>query len=227
MMRVRALLVDNDPAMLRFLRSRLSVSGYDVGEARTGECAMALAAEHDIMILDPNLPDMDGTEIIRRLRDKESLIPIVVLSGCIDERAKVRALDLGANDYVVKPFGVDELMARLRAAHRHRLQQAGETPIWKTGDLTVDLVHRHVAMKGRKIRLSAREFNLLRLLVAHAGKVLTHQFILRQIWGGDTDVQYIRIYIRALRQKIEPYPDQPQYILTEIGVGYRLRPREP
>ncbi len=148
---------------------------------------------------------------------------MIVLSSREDETGKVTALDLGADDYVTKPFGMDELLARIRAAMRHRLQQEGEKPLFRSGDLTIDLVRRIVTVRGQEVKLTPREYDLLRLLVAHAGKVLTHKFILREVWGGETDVQYLRIYIRTLRQKIEANPDQPQLILTEQGVGYRLR----
>jgi two-component system KDP operon response regulator KdpE len=176
-----------------------------------------------VLVLDLGLPDIDGFDVIRQLRDAGSALPIVVLSSRTDEAGKVRALDLGADDYVTKPFGVDELLARIRAALRHRLQQQGERPIFRSGDLTVDIVRRIVTVHGEEVKLSPREYELLRLLVAHAGKVLTHKFILREIWGAETDVQYLRIYIRALRHKIEANPEQPQHILTEQGVGYRLR----
>jgi two-component system KDP operon response regulator KdpE len=146
----------------------------------------------------------------------------VVLSSRDDEKGKVAALDLGADDYVTKPFGVEELAARIRAALRHRLQQEGEKPVFRSGAVTVDLIRRIVTVAGRPAKLTPREYDLLRLLVAHAGKVLTHSFILREIWGGDSDVQYLRIYIRALRQKLEPDPQRPALILTEQGVGYRL-----
>ena len=139
------------------------------------------------------------------------------------KRGKVEALDLGADDYVTKPFGVDELIARIRAALRHRLQQQGERPIFKTGDLSVDLVRRIVKARGVDVKLSPKEYDILRLLIVHAGKVLTHQFILKEVWGGEADAQYVRIYIRQLRQKIEANPERPQHILTETGVGYRLR----
>ena len=152
-------------------------------------------------------------------------MPIVVLSSARDERSAARwqALDLGADDYVTKPFGIDELLARIRAAQRHRLQQAGERPIFRSGDLTVDLVRRIVTVRGAEKKFSPREYDILRLLVAHAGKVLTHRFLQREVWGADVDVQYLRIYIRALRQKIEADTDRPRHILTETGVGYRLK----
>jgi two-component system KDP operon response regulator KdpE len=166
---------------------------------------------------------MDGLEVIRQVRSGGSMLPIVVLSSRNDEEAKVAALDLGADDYVTKPFGMDELLARIRAAQRHRLQQEGEKPIFRTGDLTVDLVRRIVTVRGHEVKFSPREYDLLRLLVANAGKVLTHNHIMREVWAPNTDVQYLRIYIRALRQKIEEDTDRPRYIRTETGVGYRLR----
>ena len=177
----------------------------------------------DIVVLDLGLPDIDGLEVIRRIRDAGSAVPIIVLSSRNDEAAKVQALDLGADDYVTKPFGIEELLARIRAAQRHRLQQQGEKPIFRTGDLTVDLVRRIVTVRGKEVKFSPREYDLLRLLVAHAGKVLTHNMILREVWDPQTDVQYLRIYIRALRQKIESDTEKPEYIMTETGVGYRLR----
>jgi two-component system KDP operon response regulator KdpE len=177
----------------------------------------------DLIVLDLGLPDIDGLEVIRRIRGAGSAVPIVVLSSRGDEAAKVDALDLGADDYVTKPFGIDELLARVRAAQRHMLQQQGEHPVFHSGDLTVDLVRRIVSVRGQEVKFSPREYEVLRLLVQHAGKVLTHKMIMRAVWGGDTDVQYLRIYIRALRQKIEPEPERPTHILTETGVGYRLR----
>ena len=150
-------------------------------------------------------------------------MPIVVLSSRADEASKVRALDLGADDFVTKPFGMDELLARLRAALRHRLQQQGERPIFRVDDLAVDLVRRVVLVRDQEIKLTPREYELLRTLIAHAGKVLTHRFLMHEVWGGETDVAYLRIYIRTLRQKLEADPVRPQLILTEQGVGYRLK----
>ena len=177
----------------------------------------------DLIVLDLGLPDIDGLEVIRQIRGGGSALPIIVLSARDDEATKVDALDLGADDYVIKPFGIDELLARIRAAQRHRLQREGETPVFRSGDLSVDLVRRIVTVRGKEVKFSPREYGLLRLLVQHAGKVLTHKMILREVWGTETDVQYLRIYIRALRQKIEPDPERPSHILTETGVGYRLR----
>jgi two-component system KDP operon response regulator KdpE len=222
---LRILVVDDEPAIRRFLRTSLTAQGYQIIEAETAKAAVESLRRNspDVLVLDLGLPDRDGFEVIQELRGAGSALPIIVLSSRADEAGKVRALDLGADDYVTKPFGVDELLARLRAALRHRLQQQGEHPIFRVRDLAVDLVRRIVTVKNIEVKLTPREYDLLRLLVAHAGKVLTHKFILREVWGTETDVQYLRIYIRALRQKIENDPDQPQLILTEQGVGYRLR----
>jgi two-component system KDP operon response regulator KdpE len=153
-------------------------------------------------------------------------VPIVVLSSRGDEAGKVEALDQGADDYVTKPFGMGELLARLRAALRHQLHVQGEKPVFRLGDLTVDLVRRIVKVRGEEVKLSPKEYDLLRLLVQHAGKVLTHRFLLSELWDPLTDAQYLRVYIRQLRQKIEADPERPQYVLTETGVGYRLRAPE-
>ena len=195
-------------------------------EAEDGPAALVeLQKPHiDLLVLDLGLPGMDGFEVIRRLRDSGSAVPIVVLSVRGDEAGKVKALDLGADDYLTKPFGMDELLARIRTAVRHRIQQGGERPIFKCGDLSVDLVRRIVTVRASEVKLTPREYDLLRVLVAHAGKVLTHRYIMREVWGTETDVQYLRIYIRTLRQKIEANPEHPTHILTEQGVGYRLRP---
>jgi two-component system KDP operon response regulator KdpE len=222
---LRVLVVDDEPPIRRFLRTSLHAQGYHVLEAEDGGTALDLIGRNppDVIILDLGLPYIDGVEVIRRLRDRGSTVPVIVLSSRTDEPGKVEALDLGADDYVTKPFGMEELLARLRAALRHRLQQQGERPVFKSGELSVDLVRRVVRVRGEEVKFSPREYDLLRLLVAHAGKVLTHKFILREVWGGETDVQYLRIYIRSLRQKIEPDPERPQHVVTETGVGYRLR----
>lgn len=222
---LRVLVVDDEPAIRRFLRVGLTAQGYIVSETEEGTKTIDTARRGgtDMILLDLGLPDIDGIDVLKRIRAIPSAVPIIVLTSRDDEAVKVEALDLGADDYVTKPFGIDELLARIRAADRHRLQQKGETPIFRCGDLTVDLVRRIVTVRGAEVKFSPREYELLRLLVAHAGKVLTHRFILQHVWGSDTDVQYLRIYIRALRQKIEPDPEQPIHILTETGVGYRLR----
>ena len=222
---MRILVVDDEPAIRRFLRAGLGAQGYVITELAAGLPAIDVVRRNgtDLIVLDLGLPDIDGLEVIRRVRDAGSAVPIVVLSSRDNEAGKVEALDLGADDYVTKPFGIDELLARIRAAHRHMLQQQGESPVFRTGDLTVDLVRRIVTVRGQEVKFSPREYEVLRLLVRHAGKVLTHKMILREVWTGDTDVQYLRIYIRALRQKIEPDPERPTYIVTETGVGYRLK----
>lgn len=222
---LRILVVDDEPAILRFLRPGLASQGYVVSEAHDGKTAIeAIRRKNvDMVVLDLGLPDIDGLDIIKQVRESGNTLPIIVLSSRESEGTKVKALDLGADDYVTKPFGFDELLARIRAAQRHRLQQQGEKAIFRSGDLTVDLVRRIVTVRGQEVKFSPREYDVLRLLVAHAGKVLTHRFMLREVWGGDVDVQYLRIYIRALRQKIEVDPERPVHIQTETGVGYRLR----
>ncbi len=222
---LRVLIVDDEPAILRFLRAGLTAQGFVVSECSAGLPALDVVRRHgtDLMVLDLGLPDIDGLDVIQQVRGGGHAVPIIVLSSRDDESSKVAALDLGADDFVTKPFGIDELFARIRAAQRHRLQVQGEKPVFRSGDLVVDLVRRIVTVRGAEVKFSRREYDLLRLLVAHAGKVLTHKQILREVWGTDTDVQYLRIYIRALRQKIEADPEQPSYILTETGVGYRLR----
>jgi two-component system KDP operon response regulator KdpE len=221
---LRILVVDDEPAIRRFLRTSLGSQGYQVEEAEDGTAALA-AMTHapDLIVLDLGMPGMDGFEVIRHLRASGATLPIVVLSVRADEAGKVRALDLGADDYVTKPFGIEELLARIRTALRHRLQQEGERPVFKVDALSLDLVRRVVTVAGAEVKLTPKEYDILRLLVAHAGKVLTHKFILNQVWGTETDVQYLRIYIRTLRQKIEADPEQPKLILTEQGVGYRLK----
>lgn len=222
---LRVLVIDDEPPIRRFLRTSLSAQGYSILEAEDGESGLAMLSRNaiDVVVLDLGLPGIDGLEVLKRLREGGSSIPVIVLSSRDDEKGKVAALDLGADDYVTKPFGMEELLARIRAAMRHRLQQEGEKPLFKSGDLTVDLVRRIVTVRGQEVKLTPREYDLLRLLVAHAGKVLTHKFILREVWGSETDVQYLRVYIRTLRQKIEANPELPSLVQTEQGVGYRLR----
>jgi len=220
------LVVDDEPPIRRLLRTTLTAAGYRVAEAETAAAGLrSLAVEKpDLVILDLGLPDHSGIELIAEIR-KASRVPIVVLSARHDERAKVAALDLGADDYVAKPFGMAELMARLRAALRHAFQAQGELPVFASGDLAVDLVRRHVTRAGHEIKLSPKEFDLLRHLVMHAGKVLTHRQLLREVWGPAQadEVQYLRVFIRGLRQKLEPDPTRPTHLLTELGVGYRLQ----
>jgi two-component system, OmpR family, KDP operon response regulator KdpE len=223
------LVVDDEPAIRRLLRNTLSVQDFRVAEAATGKEALEAVRRDkpDLVILDLGLPDLDGMEIIRTVR-ATSPVPIIVLTSRGDEKGKVTALDLGADDYVTKPFGVDELMARIRAALRHRLQEQGSAPVFRSNELSVDLVHRRVALGGREVHLSPKEYDILRQFVLHAGKVLTHRHLLREVWGGadSVDVQALRVFIRQLRQKLEADPERPQHILTEPGVGYRLQVQE-
>jgi two-component system KDP operon response regulator KdpE len=221
---LKILVVDDEPPIRKLLRMGLTSQGYQVLEAPNGRTALELLAKKpDLVILDLGLPDIDGLDLLRRIRHRQEDLPIVVLSSRGDEAGKVAALDLGADDYVTKPFGMDELFARMRAALRHQLQVHGERPIFRVGDLSVDLVHRIVKLGDKEVKLSPKEYDLLRLLVQHAGKVLTHRFLLQELWDEPPDPQYLRVYVRQLRQKIETDPERPQYLMTEIGIGYRLR----
>ena len=220
----KVLVIDDEPPIRKLLRMGLSAQGYQIFEAPNGRTALKLLEEKpDLIILDLGLPDMQGLELLRTIRARNEDVPIVVLSSRSDEAGKVQALDLGADDYVTKPFGMDELLARMRAALRHQLQTHGERPIFRAGDLSVDLVRRIVKTGDEEVKLSPKEYELLRVLVQHAGKVLTHKFLLGELWDDLTDAQYLRVYVRQLRQKIEADPERPQYILTETGIGYRLR----
>jgi two-component system KDP operon response regulator KdpE len=202
----------------------LSTQGYAILEATSGKTALELMNQQpDMVILDLGVPDIQGHNLLRMIRARNERIPIVVLSSRSDEAGKVEALDSGADDYVTKPFGMEELLARMRAAVRHQLQFHGERPIFRVGDLSVDLVRRDVKVGNKDVKLSPKEYELLRVLVQHAGKVLTHKFLLGELWDELTDAQYLRVYVRQLRQKIEADPERPQYILTETGIGYRLR----
>jgi two-component system KDP operon response regulator KdpE len=221
---VRVLVVDDEPPIRKLLRMGLTAQGYQTLEAPNAKTALDLLAQNpDLIILDLGLPDMLGHDLLRTIRARNDRVPIVVLSSRGDEAGKVQALDLGADDYVTKPFGMDELLARMRAALRHQLQTQGERPIFRVGDLSVDLVRRLVKVGNLQVKLSPKEYELLRVLVQHAGKVLTHKFLLRELWDDLTDAQYLRVYVRQIRQKIEPDPERPQYLLTETGIGYRLR----
>jgi two-component system KDP operon response regulator KdpE len=221
---LKVLVIDDEPPIRKLLRMGLRSRGYEVLEAPTGGTALELLdAPPDLVVLDLGLPDVQGLDLLRTIRQRKESLPIVVLSSRDDEAGKVAALDLGADDYVTKPFGMDELLARIRTALRHQLQVQGERPVFRVDDLSVDLVRRIVKLKDEEVKLSPKEYELLRLLVQHAGKVLTHNFMLRNLWDELADVQYLRVYVRQLRQKIEPDPERPHYLLTETGVGYRLR----
>jgi two-component system KDP operon response regulator KdpE len=217
--------VDDEPPIRRLLRTSLGAEGFEVIEADNAEKALTAieTRKPEIVILDLGLPDQDGLDVIRSIRTSGSKLPIVVLSSRGDERGKVEALELGADDYVTKPFGIAELVARIRTALRHRFQEQGGEPLFKSGPLQVDLVRRVVTVNGEEMKLSPKEYDILRLLVLHAGKVLTHRFIMQHVWGAGCDVQYLRIYVRQLRQKIEKDPERPSLIMTETGVGYRFR----
>jgi two-component system, OmpR family, KDP operon response regulator KdpE len=223
---IRILIVDDEPQIRRFLRTTLSAHGYRVIEASCGREAMTLTATErpELMLLDLGLPDIEGLEVIHRLREW-STVPIIVVSVRGQEAKKIEALDSGADDYVTKPFGMGELLARIRAALRHRLQAEVDEPVFRSAGLTVDLIRRIVTVDGREVKLTPKEYDLLRVLVTHAGKVITHQHLLREVWGPGSvhETHYLRVYIGQLRQKLEPDPAQPRYILTEPGVGYRLR----
>lgn len=220
----KILVIDDEPAIRKLLRMGLGAQGYDVIEAPSGKIALELlASAPSLAILDLGLPDIDGLELLKKLRGANERLPIVVLSSRSDEAGKVAALDLGADDYVTKPFGMEELLARMRAALRHQLQTGGERPVFRVGDLSVDLVRRIVKVRDTEVKLSPKEYDLLRLLVQHAGKVLTHKMLIQELWGEPTDTQYLRVYVRQLRRKIEVDPEQPKYLLTDTGVGYRLK----
>ncbi len=219
------LIADDEPPIRRFLRTSLSAQGFRVVEAVDGKSALDAAAQEkpDLVILDLGLPDMNGFDVIRALRVKSD-VPVIVLSVRGDEQGKVAALDLGADDYVTKPFGMDELIARIRTAMRHRFQAQGTAPLFAVGDVSVALVRRVAKRDEGEIKLSPKEYELLRMLVLNAGKVLTHRQILNEVWGPAhvEDAQYLRVFVRNLRQKLESDPARPALILTEPGVGYRL-----
>lgn len=220
----KILIVDDEPQIQRFLRAGLPPHGYECVEAGTAAEAMKLFARErpDAVILDLGLPDQDGFTVIQRIR-AGALTPIVILSARNDVEGKVRALELGADDFVTKPFDMAELLARLKAALRHGLQTIGEAPVFHTGRLTVDLVNRRVRLGDAEVHLSPKEYSLLRFLVGHAGKVVTHHQLLTEVWGPAhvEDVQYLRVLMRQLRQKLEP-DGTPNVLITEPGVGYRL-----
>jgi two-component system KDP operon response regulator KdpE len=221
------LVVEDEPQVRRFLRAALGSHGYRLVEAETIREAEQLATSHnpDLYLLDLGLPDGDGIDLARKLREW-TRAPIIVLSARGREEDKVNALDAGADDYLTKPFGVNELLARLRVAMRHASAGAAEEPVLEAGPLRVDLARREVTVEGREVRLTPTEYRLLALLARHAGKVLTHRQILREVWGPNvTEAHYVRVHMAELRKKIEADPARPQMLVTEPGVGYRLRDR--
>ena len=223
--KTRVLVVDDEAAILRFLKPALEANDYEVAAAITvAEATKHIARElPDIVVLDLGLPDGDGKEVIRQVR-QWSAVPIVVLSARDRETEKVEALDLGADDFVNKPFGVGELMARLRAALRHRAQRQGETAVIKLGEMEIDTTRHRVTRAGAEVKLTPKEFELFACLAQHTGKVMTHRQLLTAVWGPAhaQDTQYLRVYIGQLRQKIEADPDDPKIIVTELGIGYRV-----
>ncbi len=222
---LRVLVVDDEAAIRRFLRASLSAHHYTVFEATRGQEAInaVIGDRPDVIVLDLGLPDMDGIEVVRQLREWTP-IPIIILSVREHESDKIAALDAGADDYLTKPFSVGELMARMRVALRHATHPAPDS-VFTTGELTVDLAKRSVRVSGAEIALTPTEYDLLKALIAHAGKVVTQRQLLRQVWGSayEEETHLLRVHMSNLRAKIEPEPARPRAILTEPGVGYRLR----
>ena len=219
------LVIEDQEDLINGLAVNLEREGYKVAKALRGDTGIKMALSHDpdLIVLDVMLPGMSGLDVCRELRERGFERSIIMLTAKSEEIDRVLGLELGADDYVTKPFGMDELFARMRAAMRHQLQEHGERPVFHVGDLSVDLVRRIVKLGDKEIKLSPKEYDLLRLLVQHAGKVLTHRFLIQELWEEPTDPQYLRVYVRQLRQKIEANPERPQYIMTEIGIGYRFR----
>jgi two-component system, OmpR family, KDP operon response regulator KdpE len=221
----RVLVVDDEPQIRRFLRTALDAHLYAVAETGTGEGGLDLAATWtpDLVVLDLGLPDIDGIEMLRRLREW-SAVPVLVLSVRGAEQDKVAALDLGADDFVTKPFGMAEFLARVRAALRRHTQDRPTDPVFTVGGLKLDMARRRLTVDGVEVRLSPKQYRLLNVLAQHAGKVLTHHHLLKEIWGPAhlNDVHYLRIFVRKLRNRIEKDPARPRFLLTELGVGYRL-----
>jgi two-component system KDP operon response regulator KdpE len=219
-----ALIIDDEVQIRRLLRISLETSGYRVFEALNGQSGLAEAAQRrpEIVVLDLGLPDMDGVEVLKRLREWSN-VPVIVLSVRDREEDKIAALDNGADDYLTKPFSTGELLARLRVAQRHA-QPPLDTAVFQAGHLEVDLTSRTVKVKGKQIKLTATEYALLQLFVRHAGKVLTHRQIMKEVWGPTyvDQTHYLRVYMTHLREKIEEHPSEPELLITESGVGYRL-----
>jgi two-component system, OmpR family, KDP operon response regulator KdpE len=224
---VNALVIDDEPQIRRLLTISLEAGGYRVITANSGQEGLVLAAQHrpEVIILDLGLPDLSGLAVLKRLREWTQT-PVLILTVQDAESDKIAALDSGADDYVTKPFNTGELLARLRAARRHADQSRAEEPVFQAGDLVVDLVARRVTRKGQPVKLTATEYALLRLFIQHAGKVLTHRQILREVWGPthEEHTHYLRVYLAHLREKLEKNPSAPTLLTTEPGVGYRLRP---
>ena len=225
----KVLVVDDEPQIRKFLRLGLEGHGYSVLEAASGEAALRLAVsgQPDLVVLDLGLPDREGFEVLGALREW-SRVPVFILSVRGREGEKVRAFELGADDYVVKPFGMPELLARIKAALRRRIEAESPQPVFRVGELEVDLARRVVRVDNAEVRLSPKQYRLLQVLVANAGKVVTHRQLIGDVWGAahHDDVQYLRVFVRKLRTRIESDPARPRYLITELGVGYRLRAQE-
>lgn len=228
--RNKILIVEDDASIIRFLQSCLRSSDYDVITAATGQSALGVISSHcpDLILLDLGLPDMDGNSIIEAVR-RWTRVPIIVISARTDETDKARALDLGADDYLTKPFGSIELTARIRTALRHTRTTAENDQIalqgvYQVGELCIDYRKHHVTLAGRDTCLTPNEFRIVALLGRHAGQVITYKFMLRELWGpaASSDNKILRVHMASIRRKIEPNPDEPRYIFTEIGVGYRM-----
>jgi two-component system KDP operon response regulator KdpE len=223
--KIRVLVIDDESAILRFLRPALEANNYEMESAGTiTEGVKRIAAETpDIVLLDLGLPDGDGKDVLKRAREWTD-VPIIVLSAREREAEKIEALDLGADDYVNKPFDIGELLARMRTALRHRMQRKAEIPVLRVGDLEVDAVRHRATRAGAELKLTPKEFELLSFLAKHAGRVVTHKQILTAVWGlaHTEDTHYLRVYIGQLRQKVEEQPADPRVILTEPGIGYRI-----
>jgi two-component system KDP operon response regulator KdpE len=227
--KARILVVDDEPQIRKFLRLGLEGHGYAVLEAATAEAALrlAVAGQPELVVLDLGLPDREGFEVLEALREW-SRVPVFVLSVRNREGEKVRAFELGADDYVVKPFGMPELLARIKAALRRKVEGEAPEPVFQVGALEVDLGRRIVRVDKAEVRLSPKQYRLLQILVSNAGKVVTHRQLLNEVWGAAhrDDIQYLRVFVRKLRSRIEADPARPRYLLTELGVGYRLRTPE-
>jgi two-component system KDP operon response regulator KdpE len=220
------IVIEDEAQIRRFLRTSLTAEGYHLFDAETGKHGLIEAATRkpDLIILDLGLPDMDGVDVVKELRTWSS-VPIVILSARSREIDKIAALDAGADDYLVKPFGIGELLARIRVALRHRPSTSnGEEGVFTVAELVVDMIHRKIAVGGADVHLTPIEYRVLTVLIKHAGKVLTHQFLMKEVWGPNyvERAHYLRIYMGTLRHKLEKDPTRPRFLLTEVGVGYRL-----
>jgi two-component system, OmpR family, KDP operon response regulator KdpE len=224
---VKIMVVDDEPKIRNLLRLGLSMQGYDVLESPNGKTAVDLLPQQPkLIILDLGLPDIAGHDLLRQIRVRNNVVPIVVLSSRGDEAGKVEALDLGADDYLTKPFKMNELLARVRAALRYQMRVQDGRPLFRTGNLSVDLARGTVKVGDKNIRLTAKEYYVLRLLVLHSGRVVTQNFLLRELWDQLASAEDLRVCVQQLRRKIEADPTRPQFVLTETGVGYQLRAPE-